>query len=149
MKKCKEHHPPQHYFLTCLSLLCLLIQTVKAKSPPPPPTALLTKQQFHLDTSIFFLSHTVCALQSAPNQRRRLMTIKPASNYQNSLLNLKAISFVLYPSASVPSNWLVPRVLSNSSARIERNGRPVEEDLRNEVEAKYTFLNWPIDIDAC
>ena len=36
MKKCKEHHPPQHYFLTCLSLLCLLIQTVKAKSPPPP-----------------------------------------------------------------------------------------------------------------
>ena len=24
-----------------------------------------------------------------------------------------------------------------------------EEDLRNEVGAKYTFLNWPIDIDAC
>ena len=66
-----------------------------------------------------------------------------------SSLNLKAISFVLYPSASVPSNLLVPRVLSNSSARIERNGRLVEEDLRNEVEAKYTFLNWPIDIDAC
>ena len=66
-----------------------------------------------------------------------------------SSLNLKAISFVLYPSASVPSNLLVPRVLPNSSARIERNGRLVEEDLRNEVEAKYTFLNWPIDIDAC
>ena len=54
-----------------------------------------------------------------------------------SSLNLKVISFVLYPSASVPSNWLVPRVLSNSLARIERNGRLVEEDLRNEVEAKY------------
>ena len=66
-----------------------------------------------------------------------------------SPLNLKAISFVLYPSASVPSNLLVPRVLSNSSAQIERNGRLLEEDLRNEVEAKYTFLNWPIDIDAC
>ena len=66
-----------------------------------------------------------------------------------SSLNLKAISFVLYPSASVPSNWLVPRVLSNWSARIERNGRLVEEDLRNEIGAKYTFLNWRIDIDAC
>ena len=62
-----------------------------------------------------------------------------------SSLNLKAISFVLYPSASVPSNLLVPRVLPNSSARIERNEILVEEDLRNEVEAKYTFLNWPID----
>ena len=66
-----------------------------------------------------------------------------------SSLNLKAISFVLYPSASEPSNLLVPRALPNSSARIERNGRLLEEDLRNEVEAKYTFLNWPIDIDAC
>ena len=55
----------------------------------------------------------------------------------------------LYPSASVPSNWIVPRVLSKSSAQIERKGRLVEEDLRNEVGAKYTFLNWPIDIDAC
>ena len=62
-------------------------------------------------------------------------------NYSSQ--NLKAISFALYPSASVPSNWLVPRVLSNSSARIERDGRLVEEDLRNEVGAKYTFLNWP------
>ena len=66
-----------------------------------------------------------------------------------SSLNLKAISFVLYPSASVPSNWLVPRVLSNWSARIERKGKLVEEDIGNEIGAKYTFLNWRIDIDAC
>ena len=32
-----------------------------------------------------------------------------------SSLNLKAISFVLYHSASVPSNWLAPRALLNSS----------------------------------
>ena len=31
----------------------------------------------------------------------------------------------------------------------ETGRRLVEEDLRNEVGAKYTFLNWPIDIDAC
>ena len=34
-------------------------------------------------------------------------------------------------------------------ARSQGSFQLAEEDLRNEVGAKYAFLNWPIDIDAC
>ena len=161
MKKCKEHHPPQHIFLTCLSLLCLLIKTVEAKSPPPfHRTTYQTTVSSGYQHILFIANRlriTECSKsKTQANDDKASFELSKFSSEGNktkfmnySSLNLKAISFVLYPSVSVPSKWLVPRVLSNSSARIERNGRLVEEDLRNEVEAKYTFLNWPIDIDAC
>ena len=84
--------------------------------------------------------------QTLRNNMQQGVETDATCNIQQCCVRLHA---ALYPSASVPSNWLAPRVLSNWSARIERNGRLVEEDLRNEVGAKYTFLNWPIDIDAC
>ena len=84
--------------------------------------------------------------QTLRNNMQQGVETDATCNIQQCCVRLHA---ALYPSASVPSNWLALRVLSNWSARIERNGRLVEEDLRNEVGAKYTFLNWPIDIGAC
>ena len=101
MKKCKEHHPPQHYFLTCLSLLCLLIQTVKAKSPPPPPSHRTTYQTTVSSgyQHILFIAHrlriTKCSKSKtqANDDKASLELSKFSSESQSHFLCFIPLSF--------------------------------------------------------